>query len=168
MDGEKIKATLQPLVDEGKLESTVVEEIVQGNAKLFARAKTAEESEKLLKEENARLKPAPVQPAAPAPQASPDASDPVDEILALQSKGLNPDEMRYVRSLSKSTKRTLDEVLSDPIISGGLEAARTKKKAEAATPSSTGSPAPGYKPGDKVNVPSFDEWQAQKKSNSAV
>lgn len=114
------------------------------NRKLYARTKEAEKAEKELKTRE-----------APAP-----SRDDLDTVLDLQSKGFQPEEIRTLRKYSTDMNKPISEIISDPIISAGIDSQRKKKTEQEATP------APSAPEALNINGKTWDKMTtAERKEN---
>jgi hypothetical protein len=135
-----------PEVEQDTLESLATSEAVEGqekseleakNAKLYARAKKAEEELKTLKAKTKEAAPQPT-PKSESPAPTTEPVDEIDVVLRLRTENYTDEEIRNLRSVSKKYKVSIPELMADPIWKAGIEAARAKVKSEEATPSPSG------------------------------
>lgn len=165
MDGEKIKATLAPLVEEGKLDAGFVDELHNANTSLYARTKQAEDDVAKLKTENAALRvPAPAVPPTPPP--APQSSVDLTKVLQLRSEGYSDAEVLRLSEYSKRMNMPIDEVAKDPFIKSGIEGERARVKAENGTPapSSRGVRLPANAtPEQKAQARDPQNWKSNRK-----
>lgn len=104
------------------------EDLEAQNKRLYARAKAAEESLKIMKEEAAR-KPEP-EPAKPTVVSESD----IEERVNLRLEGYSPEELKFIQIHAKGLGKRLSEVKDDPFIQSAIEGLRAKKKSEQAVP----------------------------------
>lgn len=156
---ESLDPNLAPSPDDADIEAVRAhnKSILEQNKKLFARAKSAEEKAKKLRE-------TPPTPPAPSPDIPPTtpqggSGDELTEVLSLQERGFSNGEILSLREKSKLYKIPLATFLKDETVLAGIEAQRAKRKADAATPPSSprGTPLKPAKPFSKMTP---DEKQA--------
>lgn len=137
---------LENLATPETLDQAAVQELIDRNAKLYARAKKAEEEKKSYRERLASL-----EQQAPKPQQEPapktEGADEIETVLSLRAKGYSDSEILTLRRYSKRMGVTIAEIEEDPFIKAGISSERERAKAEQATPEPSSSSS--LKVGDK-------------------
>ena len=156
--------SLDSLATPEAAQEVAVQEILEKNKKLFARAKKAEEERKTLKEKLASLDKVEVAKTQPASATEPQSRDEIEEVLDLRSQGFSDSEILSARKYAKKMNAAISEVLNDEYFKAGVEARRSKVKSEQATPSPSNRTTTV-----QVNGKSWDQLSAKERnSNEAI
>src|SRR3990167_10117992 len=93
--------SLDSLATPEAAQEVAVQEILEKNKKLFARAKKAEEERKTLKEKLASLDKVEVAKTQPASATEPQSRDEIEEVLDLRSQGFSDSDILSARKYAK-------------------------------------------------------------------
>ena len=152
--------SLDSLATPEAAQEVAVQEILEKNKKLFARAKKAEEEKKSLKEKLASLEKVEVVKTQPASAVENQPKDEIEDVLNLRSQGYSDSEILSARKYAKKMNSSISEVLGDDFFKAGIEAQRSKVRSEQATPSPSNRTSVV-----QVNGKSWDQLSAKEKAS---